>query len=262
LNPQSGSAAAARRHPIWAISSGVLCHISFLAAVGAMILMTHLGMSRCFGRAPAIWGIVCNGLLLAQFPLLHSLLLTKRGGRVLKGLAPRAIGADLTTTTYATIASFQTLALFLLWTPSGIIWWRAHGAVRLAIDAMNAGAWLFLLKAIIDAGLSVQTGSLGWWSVLRARPPRYPPMPTRGLFRLSRQPIYYGFALTLWTTPTWTPDQAVLAIGLGGYCVLGPLLKEARFNTRFGGAFETYRKTTPYWWPDLRRLARPKATRS
>jgi protein-S-isoprenylcysteine O-methyltransferase Ste14 len=238
---------------VWAIASGVFCHLSFMAAVGAMIVMTHFGMSRCFGRAPALWGLVCNGLLLAQFPLLHSLLLTRRGGRVLKGLAPRAIGADMTTTTYAAIASLQTLALFLLW--------RAHGALRLVIDGLNAGAWLFLLKAIIDAGLSVQTGALGWWSVLRARPPRYPPMPTKGLFRLSRQPIYLGFALTLWTTPTWTPDQAVMAIGLGGYCLLGPLLKEARFQARFGGQFDTYRKATPYWLPDLRRLARPKSAR-
>jgi hypothetical protein len=158
LKHKGGPAAKARRHRVWAISSGIFCHISFLAAVGAMILMTHFGMTKSFGRAPTIWGIVCNTLLLAQFPLLHSLLLTKRGGRVLKGLAPRAIGADLTTTTYATIASVQTLALFLLWTPSGIVWWRAHGPVSLAIDAMNAGAWLFLLKAIIDAGLSVQTG--------------------------------------------------------------------------------------------------------
>ena len=48
-----------------------------------------------------------------------------------------------------------------------------------------------------DAGLSLQTGSLGWWALLRNKKPVYPKMPERGLFRLSRQPIYVTFTLTL-----------------------------------------------------------------
>ena len=58
-----------------------------------------------------------------------------------------------------------------------------------------------LLKAVIDAGLALQTGFLGWWAAARGRAPLDPPMPLRGLFRPCRQPIYVAFTLTLWTVP-------------------------------------------------------------
>ena len=76
-------------------------------------------------------------------------------------------------------------------------------------------------------------------------------MPTQGLFRLIRQPIYVAFALTLWTPPVWTPDQLVLAISFTAYCLLAPRLKERRFATRYGARFEHYRATVPYVLPRL-----------
>jgi 2-polyprenyl-6-hydroxyphenyl methylase/3-demethylubiquinone-9 3-methyltransferase len=74
-------------------------------------------------------------------------------------------------------------------------------------------------------------------------------MPTRGLFRVCRQPIYVSFAITLWTVPVWTPDQFVLAAVLSAYCLAGPLLKEARFTRLFGQEFVSYRARHPYWFP-------------
>ena len=166
-------------------------------------------------------------------------------------MAPGRLGGRLSTTTYATIASAQTGALFLLWTPTGTLWWQAHGAALALLCTLYAASWLLLLKSIVDAGFAMQVGLLGWWAVARDRAPVYPPMPRRGLFRLCRQPIYVSFALTTWTVPTWTPDQLVVALVLSGYCVLGPLLKEARFARLFGAEFAAYRRRVPYWvpWP-------------
>ena len=76
-------------------------------------------------------------------------------------------------------------------------------------------------------------------------------MPTQGLFRLIRQPIYVAFALTLWTPPVWTPDQLVLAIVLSGYCLLAPRMKERRFAARYGARFDRYRTEVPYILPNL-----------
>ncbi|MBO0866334.1 MAG: hypothetical protein J2P16_14820, partial [Mycobacterium sp.] len=88
-----------------------------------------------------------------------------------------------------------------------------------------------------------------WVALLRNRNPIYPKMPQNGLFRLIRQPIYVAFALTLWTVPTWTPDQLVVAIALTIYCLMGPLLKEARFRRIYGSAFDAYAERIPYWLP-------------
>ena len=74
------------------------------------------------------------------------------------------------------------------------VWWQAHGAVLAVLVVLYATSWLLLGKSMMDAGLALQTGSLGWLAVLRGRQPRYPAMPQTGLFRLTRQPIYVSFA--------------------------------------------------------------------
>jgi protein-S-isoprenylcysteine O-methyltransferase Ste14 len=241
-----------------ALAYGFLCHALFAAAVAAMLLAMLFGLSRSLGPFGPPWSWLANTLLLLQFPFAHSFLLTRGGRAVLRRLAPAEFADELVTTTFVIIASAQVILLFALWSPSGIVWWRATGSLRALVLILYAGAWLLLAKSIIDAGIALQTGYLGWRAVLRGARPAYPPMPRTGLFRLCRQPIYLAFALTLWTVPVWTPDQLVLALSLTAYCVLGPLLKERRFRRVFGAKFEEFARETPYFlpWP------RPRLPRS
>lgn len=234
-----------------ALFLGVLCHTLFAVAVLAMIFAMYFGLGKSFGTVPWPWAALANAALIAQFPLGHSLLLTGRGGPVLARLIPGPHGRTLATTTYAIIASLQLLALFALWTPSGIVWWRAEGAAFWAMTTAYATSWLILLKASFDAGAEVQSGALGWMSLMGRIKPVFPAMPTQGLFRLIRQPIYLAFALTLWTVPVWTPDQLLLAICYTAYCLLAPRLKERRFAARYGEQFDRYRATVPYVLPRL-----------
>ena len=232
---------------------GLICHVTFAAAVLAMMVAMFFGMSESLGRVLAPWAIFANIVLALQFPLTHSLLLSKRGGQVLAKLAPRAFGPTLATTTYAIIASVQLLALFAFWTPSGIIWWQAEGVAFAIICGLYASSWLLLIWASYDAGAEVQSGALGWMSLAQNIKPVFPEMPTKGLFSVIRQPIYVSFALTTWTVPVWTPDQLCLAIALTAYCLWAPRLKERRFTKRYGADFATYKRDVPYAIPRLSR---------
>ncbi|MBM3616443.1 MAG: isoprenylcysteine carboxylmethyltransferase family protein [Alphaproteobacteria bacterium] len=234
-----------------ALCFGALCHTLFAAGVLAMIVMMFFGLSKSLGTVSWPIAALANGALIAQFPLAHSLLLTGPGGRFLARLIPGPHGQTLATTTYAIIASTQLLALFALWTPSGIVWWQAEGAVFWVVTGAYAASWLILLKASFDAGAEVQSGALGWMSLMARIRPMFPDMPTQGLFRLIRQPIYVAFTLTLWTVPVWTPDQLVLAISFTAYCLLAPRLKERRFAARYGDRFARYRAEVPYVLPRL-----------
>jgi methanethiol S-methyltransferase len=193
--------------------------------------------------------VLANAALIVQFPLELSLLLTGRGGRVLARLIPGPYGQTLATTTYAIIAAARLLALFALWTPSGIVWWRAEGVAFWIVTAAYATSWLILTKASFDAGAQMQSGALSWMSLLARIRPVFPDMPTLGLFRLIRQPIYVAFALTLWTPPVWTPDQLVLAISFTAYRLLAPRLKERRIAARYGPRCDRYRAEVPYMIP-------------
>lgn len=239
-----------------AVAYGAACHLLFASGVGGMMAAMFFGMSLCPGRLPSPWGALADAALLAQFPVVHSALLGRPGRRLMARLAPFGLGGRLSTTTYVIVASAQVGLLFAAWTPSGSVWWRAQGPALVALCGLYGASWALLLKSIVDAGFPVQVGLLGWWAVARGRAPVYPPMPRRGLFRLCRQPIYLSFALTLWTVPTWTPDQLWVALVLTGYCALGPLFKEARFRRLFGAEFAAYRAAVPYFLPRFPRAPR------
>ncbi len=241
-----------RRRILLAYAYGIVCHLAFALAVGAMIIAMFFGMSESFGRIPHPWAYLANALLVLQFPILHSLLLSARGRSALRWFAPKDVAGTLSTTTFAIVASVQLFVLFAFWTPSGVVWWRADGVAFGVLCAAYAAAWLLLIKASYDAGAEVQSGALGWMSLAKNIKPVFPDMPTTGLFRLIRQPIYVSFALTLWTVPVWTPDQLALAVVLTAYCLWAPRLKEKRFAQRYGPRFAQYRKSVPYAVPNLR----------
>lgn len=236
-----------------AVIAGLLCHTLFLAAVGSMAWSLLHGLQTGMGPFTGAAAAVANLALAAQFPLVHSWLLSRRGRRLLTACAPAETGRTLQPTTYAISASLQLLLTFWAWSPTGVELLphggTAHGLHLLAF----AGAWIFLQKALFDAGLALQSGFAGWWALLRGRPVAWGDMPTRGLFARCRQPIYLGFFLVLLTTPHWTIDWLLLLSVWGSYCLVGPLLKEARWEVLFGARFSAYKTTVPYFVPRMRR---------
>jgi len=229
-----------------AASAGILCHGTFVVAIAALAIGLYDGMSSGRGGAGGLTGWTLNALLALQFPLLHSLLLTRKGRETLACLFGRKHGRDLAPTSYAWIAALQILATFTLWSPSGTVWWKPEGAWLVASCAAYAGAWLFLLKALHDGGPGLQTGWIGWSAVWKGERVKFPPMAQGGLFSVCRQPIYLGFAMTLWTGPVWTPDRLLLALIWTTYCIVGPRHKERRYAAIYGKSFAEYRRRVPY----------------
>ena len=231
---------------------GVFCQTLFALAVGVMIVAMFFGMTESFGIVPKPWSYAANLFLVLQFPFMHSVLLSKRGNKFLNFLAPSKYAETLNTTSYVIFASIQLFALFALWTPSGVVWWRAEGYLFYIICVLYSSSWMLLIKASYEAGAEVQSGALGWMSLAQNKKPEFPDMPTKGLFSIIRQPIYVSFALTLWTVPVWTPDQLALAMVFTIYCLFAPKLKEARFEKRYGARFKAYRARVPYVLPCLK----------
>jgi methanethiol S-methyltransferase len=244
-----------------ALAYGAVCHLIFGAAALTMVIVMGSGMTLGQGRVPEPWSIAANIALLLQLPLGHSFLLSSTGQRALKWLAPEKVASDMAPTVYVIIAAIQVGGLFALWTPSGTVWWQAQGSLFYVFTALFLSSWALLGLSTLHAGIELQSGFNGWSAVFRGQRVRYPDMPTGGLFRFTRNPIYVSFALTTWTVPVWTPDQLLVAVVLTAYCVLGPVLKEARYRRIHGARFVTYAATVPYFLPRVRR-AQPAPSRS
>lgn len=235
---------------VLALGYGVVAHLTFVAAVCTMVWSLYGGLLGGFGGCEGWMRWIANLILVAQFPILHSWLLTRGGRPWLNCLAPLRLAPQLQPTTYVLVASLQLLAVFLAWSPdpTASVWWEPKGAVWWVHVTLYAIAWTLLGKSMWDAHLGIQTGYIGWLSIWRNHNRiSWPPLPTSGLFRICRQPIYFSFMLTLWTGPVWTLDKIVVALVWTAYCYWGPVLKEQRLERAYGGQFRAYKDRVPYW---------------
>jgi protein-S-isoprenylcysteine O-methyltransferase Ste14 len=237
-----------RSERIIALLYGAASHCLFTLSVLTMIMSLLTGIQFGYGTLTGGLRIVSNTALILQFPVFHSLLLSNTGRGLLKFLAPTQIARHLQPTTYVMISSLQILLVFLLWSPHYQILWQPTGIFYLLHLTAFIASWLLLAKSMWDAHLGIQTGYIGWLSVWQNRAQiLWPGLATHGLFRLCRQPIYFSFMLTLWTSPVWTFDKIYLASLWTIYCFVGPLLKERRFERLFGELFARYKERVPYW---------------
>jgi protein-S-isoprenylcysteine O-methyltransferase Ste14 len=236
-----------------ALLYGAVSHGLFALAIAAMMANLWTGMTLGLGTLSGGSAWVANTLLALQFPIIHSLLLTTGGRRLLARLAPAGLGRDLCSTTYAASAAIQLLATFVLWSPTGVLLWNTSERALPFFAVLFGASWLLLVKALHDGGMGAQTGWIGWTAVFRGQRPEFGPLRTEGLFARCRQPIYLAFALTLWTGPGWTADHLMLAIIWSLYCWVAPLHKERRYERLFGEAFAVYRRRVPYIFPRLHR---------
>jgi protein-S-isoprenylcysteine O-methyltransferase Ste14 len=234
---------------IYAFFYGITCHFLFAIAVIAMIFHMFYGMQKSFGNFEGPLAIISNGALIVQFPLMHSFLLSKRGQNLLNLLGPKNLANSLTTTSFTIIASLQLLCLFMFWSPSKIMYEMPFEFLGFILPTLYFVSWILLIVATIDAGLEVQSGALGWVSVLTNRKPVFPPLPTKGLYSVIRHPIYASFFFAVITVPTWTADQLVVSVILGGYCIFAPILKDRRLMKRHGDEYLRYKNITPYMIP-------------
>ena len=232
---------------------GLLCHVIFTASVVTMLVAMFFGMSQSFGKIPAPYSYFFNLLLLLQFPIVHSFLLSSLGKKYLLYFSPKQYSKTLAPTIFALLASIQLFLLFFCWTPTQILIWEASGISYYLMCMLYSLSWLLLIWASIDAGAELQSGALGWMSLAQNKAPKFPDLPTFGLFKFIRQPIYASFALTTWTTPNWTLDQLLIAVVFTVYCVIAPIFKERRLEKRFGDKFTDYKSQVPYMVPSLSR---------
>ena len=238
-----------------ALAYGLLSHSLFLASVVVMFVSLYHGLHTSVLHLHGWSAVVADLLLVLQFALGHSLLLSDRGRRWMTKLAPMGLGRELSTTIFAGLASLQLLITFSFWSSSDVLWAAPEGWLKNTLTVLYGASWVLLAKSMSDAGLDVQIGILGWRSVWRGHAPVYRSFTRTGLFKYSRQPIYSSFTLILWTAPIWTPDHLLIASLWTFYCFAAPVLKEKRYLRFYGEAYARYQSAVPYWFPRLKTRA-------
>jgi protein-S-isoprenylcysteine O-methyltransferase Ste14 len=72
------------------------------------------------------------------------------------------------------------------------------------------------------------------------------------LYGRVRHPLYLGWALAFWATPTMTAGHLLFAGVLTAYMALAAIVEERDLVSYFGGQYQAYQRRVPMFVPSLR----------
>jgi protein-S-isoprenylcysteine O-methyltransferase Ste14 len=177
--------------------------------------------------------IAIDVALFSVFALHHSLFARTRLKAWVRGIVPAVLERSL----YTAVASVLFVAVCWAWQPVDGLLYRLENPWRwVALAAQLAGiVFTFLGSKALDV-----LDLAGVRQVLGART-AHVPLTTSGVFAFVRHPLYFGWALLVFASPTMTATRAVFAVVSTAYVAMAIPWEERALVETFGGAYEAYR---------------------
>jgi protein-S-isoprenylcysteine O-methyltransferase Ste14 len=232
---------------------GVVCHLLFLATfvymagfVGNLVVPRTIDST---GDSSIGLAIAINLLLLGLFGAHHSIMARP----AFKAIWTRVVPKPIERSTYVLI-SCLVLGL-LMWQWRGIntvVWEVQHPVARSLLWGLFATGWLLVPLASLLIDHFDLFGTRQVWLYLQGR--EYVSLPFRVplLYKRVRHPLYVGWTIAFWATPTMTGGHLLFAVVLTGYMILAAFIEERDLITQFGSEYQLYRRQVPMFVPRWR----------
>ena len=225
---------------------GVLCYSiffgTFLYAIG-FIGNIFVPKSIDSGRTgPLGKALLIDAALLALFAVQHSLMARpwfKRGWtRIVPEPAERS--------TYVLFSSLLLLLLFWQWQPiGGVVWNVEQPMIRMALYAVCATGFLLVLASTFLINHFDLFGLRQVSLYLIGRDYTEIKFRTPILYKHVRHPLYLGWLLAFWSTPTMTIAHVVFSIATTAYIFVAIQLEENDLVNAYGDKYKDYKKSVP-----------------
>jgi len=165
----------------------------------------------------------------------------------------RIIPAAAERSTYVLFSSLALILLFYYWQPlGGSIWSMTSPAGIDTMTALYVAGWALLLYVTFLIDHFDLFGLRQVWFELRGKPCEPVPFVTPWLYRQVRHPLYIGWFLIVWATPSMTVTHALFAGMCTAYILVGIQLEE-RDLIRFHPEYAEYRRRVPMLLPFRRK---------
>lgn len=235
---------------------GVLLYGFVAYAIGFATLCYTAGflgnflVPRSIDSAPTLpfgLALLVDASLLALFAVQHSLMARPFFKRWLTRFIPAAAERS----TYLVASSLALALLFCFWQPlGGVVWEIHHSLARGMLYGGFALGWLLLFASTFHLNHFDLFGLRQVWLHFRSRPYTALPFKTPGLYKFVRHPLYVGWFLTLWCTPTMSATHLFFAFVTTIYILIAIQLEE-RDLQNFHPEYADYKRTTPMLVPRL-----------
>ncbi|MDZ3823145.1 MAG: isoprenylcysteine carboxylmethyltransferase family protein [Pseudoxanthomonas sp.] len=229
---------------------GLACYAIFLATflyavafVGGFLVPTRLDGPPA---GPVGTAVAIDLALLAAFALQHSIM----ARRWFKQRWTRIVPPVLERSTYVLFASLALVLLFWQWRPIGIEVWHVEAPLaRAALWTAFAAGWALVLAVTFLIDHFDLFGLRQVWLHLRGRPCAPVPFRTPLPYRLVRHPLYLGFLLAFWATPSMTLAHLLFALATTAYILVAIRLEERDLLAEHGAAYAAWRARVPMLLP-------------
>ena len=196
---------------------------------------------------PAAIAIDCA--LLTLFAVQHSVM----ARRWFKERWTQIVPWTIERSTFVLFASLALILLFWQWRPIGMTIWSVENPfIRAVLWSQFATGWLTVLVVTFLINHFDLFGLRQVWLPLVGKP--YTPVGFRMPvpYRYVRHPLYFGFLLAFWMTPTMTLAHLVFALATTAYIVLAIQFEERDLVAEHGATYEAYRRRVPMLLPGRR----------
>lgn len=242
---------------------GLVIYLFFLAtfayAIGFVGNLPLLPKTIDNGSAaPLAEAIVVNLLLLGVFAVQHSVMARRGFKRWWTRLVPEAVERS----TFVLAASAALALLLWQWRPIAepIVWSVNDPVARWALLGVFWLGWGVLLISTFLINHFELFGLRQVWANLRGQELPAPVFHTPLFYRHVRHPIYLGFVLAFWATPTMTDGHLLFAAASTGYILIGIWFEERDLVAQFGQRYLVYRDQVGMLLPKRSRRDRKTPT--
>jgi protein-S-isoprenylcysteine O-methyltransferase Ste14 len=240
---------------------GLLCHAMFLVVflymacfVGNLLVPRTIDGPLTGPRTPTDLALLIDAALLALFAIPHSVMARPAFKRVWTRVVPAAIERSV----YVLIANLCVIVLMWQWRPIGPVIWDVHGFVgRALVWTLFAAGWLLVPLASLMIDHFDLFGTRQVWLHLKQVIQTDVTFRTPMLYKVVRHPLYVGWIIAFWATPTMTLGHVLFAGLMTVYIFIAIPMEERDLVKVYGSEYQEYRRRVPALVPRINGRERP-----
>ena len=212
---------------------------TFLYAIGFVIGMVVPKTIDTGAVVSLTEAFIVNLLLMSVFAVQHSVM----ARRQFKDGGHNLCRASVERSTYVLFASLALILLFWQWRPMpAAVWQVTNPNVAMVLVGVSLFGWFLVLLSTFMISHFELFGLHQVITNLAGRKSTEMRFKTPGLYRLVRHPIYLGFIIAFWSTPTMTVGHLLFAAVTTAYIFVGIFLEERDLVQLFGDDYRRYKE--------------------
>lgn len=221
----------------YGIASYAIFVLTFLYAVA---FVSNLFVAKTIDTGdlvPPGEALVINLLLLSVFAIQHSVM----ARRSFKQWWTRWVPPSVERSTYVLFSSLALILLFWQWRPiPAVVWSLSNPNLANLVTALSFVGWGIVLISTFLLSHFELFGLHQVASDLRGMATPEPQFRTPLFYKFVRHPLYFGFLVAFWATPTMTAGHLLFAAACTGYILVGIFFEEHDLVAVFGDEYRHY----------------------